>query len=125
MYQQITIVGNVGRDPEFKYIEPNGVAVCTFSVAVSKVTGRGDQRKEKTTWFRVTVWRELAEIASQFVRKGQRILVVGEVGVSAYLDQSGKPAASLEITASNFRLLSAKHESEEAAGADQAKPDEF
>jgi single-strand DNA-binding protein len=116
-FQQIIIVGNVGRDPEFKYLETSGIAVCSFSVAVSKVKGRGDQRTEKTTWFRVTIWRERAETASQLIKKGQRVLIVGEVSASAYVAQDGKPTASLEITASDFRLLSAKGESEGDAAA--------
>jgi single-strand DNA-binding protein len=115
-FQQLIIVGNVGRDPEFKYVN-DGVPVCTFSVAVSKVTGRGEQRSEKTTWFRVTIWRERAETASQLIKKGQRILLVGEVSASAYVAQDGKPMASLEITASEFRLLSARSEAADSETA--------
>jgi single-strand DNA-binding protein len=115
-FQQLIIVGNVGRDPEFKYVN-DGVPVCTFSVAVSKVTGRGDQRSEKTTWFRVTIWRERAETASQLIKKGQRILLVGEVSASAYVAQDGKPMASLEMTASEFRLLSARSEAADSETA--------
>jgi single-strand DNA-binding protein len=115
-FQQLIIVGNVGRDPEFKYVN-DGVPVCTFSVAVSKVTGRGEQRSEKTTWFRVTIWRERAETASQLIKKGQRILLVGEVSASAYVAQDGKPTASLEMTASEFRLLSARGEAADSETA--------
>jgi single-strand DNA-binding protein len=115
-FQQLIIVGNVGRDPEFKYVN-DGVPVCTFSVAVSKVTGRGEQRSEKTTWFRVTIWRERAETASQLIKKGQRILLVGEVSASAYVAQDGKPMASLEMTASEFRLLSARGEAADSETA--------
>ncbi|PJF37032.1 MAG: single-stranded DNA-binding protein [Candidatus Thermofonsia Clade 1 bacterium] len=109
-YQQLIIVGNVGRDPDFKYTE-SGIAVCSFSVAVNKVVGRGDQRTEKTTWFRVTFWRERAETVSQIVKKGQRILVVGEVSANAYMAQDGRPTATLEVTASDFRLLSPREDS--------------
>ncbi len=109
-YQQITIVGNVGRDPEIKYLK-DGVAVADFSVAVSKVTGRGEARKETTTWFKVTFWRERAELVSTLVKKGTKILVVGEVNASAYVDKkTGDARASLEITASEFKLLSSKGE---------------
>jgi single-strand DNA-binding protein len=113
-FQQLIIVGNVGRDPEFKYTS-EGVPVCTFSVAVSKVTGRGEQRSQKTTWFRVTLWRDRAETASQLLKKGQRVLLVGEVSASAYVAQDGKPVASLEMTASEFRLLSARGEADSEA----------
>jgi len=117
-YQLITIVGNVGRDAEIKYLR-DGVAVTDFSVAVSKVTGRGDQRKEKTTWFKVTLWRERAETAAQFVKKGTRILVTGEIDASAFIDKkTGEARASLDLTASDFRLLSSRSEGQ--GGGDYA-----
>jgi len=109
-FQQIIIVGNVGRDPEIKYMS-NGDAVCDFSVAVSKVSGKGEARKETTTWFKVTVWRNLAEIASQYVKKGTRVLIAGEVKASAYVAQSGEARASLEVTGNELRLLSSRSES--------------
>ncbi len=111
MWQQTIIVGNVGRDPEMNYT-PQGIAVCKFSVAVNKVTGKGENRKEKTIWFRVTVWRERAETASQYIKKGMRIMVIGEVDVSAYTDKNGQPAASLELTANDFKFLDRRGESE-------------
>jgi single-strand DNA-binding protein len=111
MFQQTIIVGNVGRDPEMNYT-PQGIAVCKFSVAVNRVTGKGENRKEKTTWFRVTVWRERAETASQYIKKGMRIMVIGEVDVSAYTDKSGQPAASLELTANDFKFLDRRGEGE-------------
>src|SRR5260221_4288471 len=108
-FQQVTIVGNVGRDAEMRYT-PQGVAVCDFSVAVNKVTGKGENRKEKTTWFKVTVWRERAETASQYIKKGMKILVVGEIDASAYTNKQGQPAASLELTASDFKFLDSRGE---------------
>jgi len=114
-YQHTIIIGNVGRDPEFKYT-PQGVAVCSFSVAVSKVTGRGEDRKETTTWFRVTLWRERAETASQYVKKGMRIMVAGEVSARAYLDKNNQPQATLELTASDFRFLDSRADSASGEG---------
>jgi single-strand DNA-binding protein len=107
MWQQVIIVGNVGRDPEMRYTA-QGVAVCDFSVAVNKVTGKGESRKEETTWFKVSVWRERAEVASQYVKKGMKIMVVGEVKASAYTNKQGQPAASLEITARDFQFLDSR-----------------
>ncbi len=104
MWQQLILVGNVGRDPEMSYT-PQGIAVCKFSVAVNKVTGKGENRKEKTIWFRITVWRERAETASQYIKKGMRIMVIGEVDVSVYTDKQGQPAATLEVTANDFKFL--------------------
>jgi len=112
-YQQITIVGRVGGDAEFKYTK-EGVALTNFSVAVSKKTGRGDERREKTTWFKCTVWRDRAETASEIIRKGAQILVAGEVDVEAYLDKkTNDPRAALTITVGTFQLLSPKAENDE------------
>ncbi len=110
MYQHVIIIGNVGRDPEVTYT-PQGIAVCKFTVAVNKITGKGENRKKKTTWFRVTVWRERAEIAGQYVKKGMKIMVAGEVEVSAYTDKNGQAQATLELTANDFQFLDSKGES--------------
>ncbi|HLY27889.1 MAG TPA: single-stranded DNA-binding protein [Aggregatilineales bacterium] len=57
-FQQITLVGNAGQDADIKYLK-DGTAVATLSLAVNKVSGRGDSRKQTTTWFRVTVmWNQ-------------------------------------------------------------------
>ncbi len=117
MYQRVIIVGNVGRDAEMRYT-PSGVPVTSFSVAVNRRwnSATGEQQ-EKTTWFRVTCWRKLAETAGQYVKKGQRILVEGEVEAQAYIDREGTPRGTLELTASNFKFLSARAEAGEGPGA--------
>ena len=96
MYQQITLIGNLGRDPEMRYT-PSGVAVTSFSVAVSRRwTGQDGQQQEKTVWFRVTAWRKLAETASQYLTKGSKVLIVGTIEEpQAYIDQEGQPRASI------------------------------
>lgn len=109
-YQSLTIVGRVGREPEFNYTS-TGVAVCKFSVAVSKVTGKGDSKQEKTTWFKVVLWRERAENLNKYIHKGDQIMIVGEVDTSAYIAKDGSAAASLELTAHEVRLLGSKESS--------------
>ena len=111
-YQMITIVGNVGSDPEIKYLK-DGTAVCNFSCAVNKVTGKGDTRREVVTWFKVAIWRDRAETAIQWIKKGTRVLLTGEVSAEAFTDKkSGEPRASLVLNANEFRLLSARDESD-------------
>ena len=106
MFSQTIIAGNLGKDPELRYT-PNGTAVCNFSVAVNKSwkdreTG---EKNEKTTWFRVTAWRGLAETCSQYLSKGRAVLVEGEIDASAWAGQDGEPRASLELTAFNVTFL--------------------
>ena len=103
---QLTIVGNLGGDPEMRYLE-DGTPVTTFSVAVNRRwtdQATGEQR-EKTWWFRVTAWRRLAEVCNQYLQKGKQVLVQGEVSASAYTAEDGTARASLEVTARNVRFL--------------------
>lgn len=111
MYQQITLIGNLGGDPEMRYT-PSGAAVATFSLAVNKSwTGQDGQKQDKTTWFRVTTWRKQAEIVSQYLTKGQRVLVVGEIeDPYVFTGQDGSPRASLQVTALTVRFLNARGE---------------
>lgn len=114
-FQQVILVGNVGRDAELKYT-PQGIAVADFSIAVSKRTGKGEQRQEETTWFKVTLWRERAENLSQYIKKGKRVMVVGEVKARAYTNNQGQAAASLEVTANEVRLLDSRSDEEGGGG---------
>lgn len=116
MYQQTTIIGNVGKDPELRFT-PQGVAVCDFTVAVNKkYTTQGGDAREETTWFRVTCWRQLAETVAKYVRKGRQIFIVGEISASAYADKTGQPAATLEITAQTVKFLGQREDSEDGGG---------
>lgn len=112
MYQMVTIVGNVGRDPEMRYTA-EGVGVCSFSVAVNRRwKSRNNEQMEKTTWFRVSAWRNLGEVCSQYVHKGMLILVTGEIDVNAYTNAQGEPRASLELNARDVKFLSSRRDGE-------------
>ncbi len=106
MYQQITLVGNLGRDPEMRYTA-SGVAVTSFPVATSRGwTGADGQRNEKTIWFRVSAWERQAETCNQYLTKGQRVLVVGEIEEPyVFTDQEGNSRASLQVRARNVQFL--------------------
>ncbi|NLX10468.1 MAG: single-stranded DNA-binding protein [Chloroflexi bacterium] len=110
-YQYTIIIGNVGRDPELKYTQ-SGVAVCDFSVAVSRRWSdrNTNEQREETTWFKVTAWRGLAETTSQFVHKGMQIMVTGRITASAYIAQNGEARASLELTAQDIQFLGQRGE---------------
>jgi single-strand DNA-binding protein len=125
-YQYTIIVGNVGRDPEMRYTQ-SGVAVTDFSVAVSRTwTDRTtNEPREKTTWFRVTAWRGLAETVNQYVRKGMQIMVTGEIDASAYIGQDGEARASLDLTARDIQFLGRRGEAADSAGSYPSEPDEL
>jgi single-strand DNA-binding protein len=116
MYQKTIVVGHLGRDPEMRYT-PTGVPVTSFSIATTrKWTNANGEPQEKTTWFRVTCWRKLAESAAQYLKKGQAVLVEGEIDASAWTDKEGNPRASLELNALNWRFVGGRGEGGEAAG---------
>ncbi len=114
-FQQVIIVGNLGRDPELKYLQ-SGVPVCNFTVAVSTFSGTGEGRQEKTTWFRVAAWRDLGERCNQYLSKGRSVMVIGTIDARAYTDNSGQPQATLELTARDVRFLGSRGDS--AGGGD-------
>ena len=105
MYSKTVIVGHLGRDPEMRYTA-SGVPVTSFTVATNRRwTDQAGDLQEKTTWFRVTAWRKLAELCNQYLSKGRLVLVEGDVEASAWTSQEGEARASLELTARNVRFL--------------------
>lgn len=113
MYQKIIIIGNLGGDPEMRYM-PDGTAVTNFSVASNRrwndrATG---QPVDETTWFRVSVWGRQAEVANQYLSKGRQVLVEGMLtpdratgGPRTYTRQDGTVGASFEVRADAVRFL--------------------
>lgn len=116
-YQTIIIVGNLGRDPEMRYT-PSGQPVTSFSVATSRSYNNPNGEKvDETTWFRVTAWGKQAEICSQYLHKGSKVLIEGRLnpdpktgGPRIWQRQDGTSGTSFEITASTVRFLSSKGE---------------
>jgi len=115
MYQKTIVVGHLGRDPEMRYT-PDGTPVTNFSVATTrKWTNAAGEQQEKTTWFRVTAWRKLAETCNQYLSKGRQVLVEGDIDVSAWSDKtSGEARARLELRAWTVKFLGSRGDRVEA-----------
>ena len=114
-YQQVIIVGNVGRDPELRQTQQN-IPVCSFTVAVNSYSGQGESRQEKTTWFRVSAWRDLGERCQQYLSKGRQVMVIGTVEARPYKDNAGEAQATLELTARDVRFLGSREDGGESGG---------
>ncbi len=104
-YQNTVIVGNVGREVISRFTS-TGKQVANFSVAVNEKLGDEMQ----TTWFEVTTWERLAEIATEYISKGQLILAEGRIAAETWNDQQGNTQVSLKLTARNIRFLGGKPE---------------
>ncbi|GBC77649.1 Single-stranded DNA-binding protein [bacterium HR08] len=107
-FNKIIVVGNLGRDPELRYT-PQGVPVCTFSVATNeRRRDSAGELQERTLWFRVTTWRRLAELTHQYLRKGSLVYVEGRLYLDEYTDRDGFQRTQLRIEASDVRFLDRK-----------------
>lgn len=118
MYQKVIIIGNLGGDPQMRYM-PDGTAVTSFSVATNRswTDRQSGQKVDETTWFRVSVWGKQAETANQYLSKGRRVLVEGVLtpdretgGPRMWTGQDGTARASFEIRADNFRFLGGRED---------------
>jgi len=107
-FNKITIVGYLGKDPELRYT-PQGVPVCDFSVATTeRRKDRSGEFQDLTTWFRVTFWRNQAELASQYLAKGRQVYVEGRLSQREYQDRDGNTRYSLEVQGTDLRFLGSR-----------------
>lgn len=106
---RVILVGRLGQDPEARYTA-NGSAVTNISVATSerwtdKATG---QKQERTEWLRVVFFGKLAEIASQYLRKGSQVYIEGSIRTNKYTDKNGIERYSTDIHANEMQMLDSK-----------------
>lgn len=112
MYQRLTIIGNLGQDPEMRYTS-DGTPVTNFSVATNRRWTNADgSQGEETVWFRVTAWRRLAEVCNEYLEKGRQVLVEGRLrpdpesgGPRTWTGRDGQTRASFEVTAQTVKFL--------------------
>jgi len=109
-YQQITLLGNLGNDPELRHTA-SGTPVTSFNVAVSRQWATDGEKKEKTTWFRVSAWGNQAQPCADYLHKGSKVLIVGEMEEArAYTDRDGNTRASLEVKAQTVQFLDSRQD---------------
>ncbi len=118
MINTVTIVGNLGQDPEIRYT-PNAVPVASFTVAVNEVyKGKDSQKVKKTHWFRVTAFQRLAEIVGQYCTKGSKVGVRGQLQYRQWQDNEGVNHNIVEILAKELELLGGNNGNFTASGED-------
>src|SRR5579862_462110 len=103
---KVILVGNVGKDPEVRYL-PSGTPVANFSLATSeRFKGRNDEWQERTEWHIIVAWQRLAEIVGEYVAKGSKVYVEGKLQTTSWDDRlSGERKYRTEIIASDLLLL--------------------
>lgn len=108
---KMTIIGNLGRDPEVRYT-PDGLAVTNFSVAVTeKVKG-----EDKTLWFKIVAFGKLGEICGEYLSKGKQVYVEGRLQTSEWDDRDGNKRFTLEIVANTMQMLGTRGDNYDSSG---------
>lgn len=119
---KVILVGNLGNDPETKYL-PDGNAVTNISIATSeswkdKNTG---QQNERTEWHRVVFFRRLAEIAGEYLKKGSKVYVEGQLRTRQW-EKDGQKHYSTEIVANEMQMLDSRGDNMGGGGYNQNQP---
>ena len=113
---KVMLIGNVGKDPEVRYLENNPASqpgtnpkVAQFPLATTeRFRDRSGEVRENTEWHNIVVWRGLADLAEKYIRKGSQIYVEGRIRTRSWTDQSGAKQYRTEIIADAIQLLGRK-----------------
>lgn len=123
-FNKIILVGNLGRDPELRYT-PQGIAVCDFSMATNeRKRDKAGEYHDVPTWFRVTLWRNQAENASKYLKKGSPVYIEGRLGLEEWTDRDGNARQTLAVQGTEMHFIGGGSRSEEY-GNDQGDEPQF
>lgn len=120
---KVILVGNLGNDPEVRYM-PNGNAVANLSLATSESwKDQQGQVQERTEWHRLTMYRRLAEIAGEYLKKGSQIYVEGKLQTRKWQDQQGQDRYTTEIIVDQMQMLGGRNDGgNQGGGYQQQRP---
>ena len=126
---KVILIGNLGADPEYRVFS-NGDPVCNLRIATTdtwKDKASGEKR-EATEWHRVVLYRKLADIANQYLRKGSQVYIEGRIRTRKWQDKDGQDRYTTEIEANEMTMLGSKAQTvttTPSAKPDQAWADDF
>lgn len=118
---KVILIGNVGRDPEVRYLDKD-VAVANFPLATSEsYTAKNGEKVTTTEWHNIVIWRGLAKVVEQYVKKGDRLYLEGRIRARQWDDKEGNKRYTTEIYADNMEMLGGRSQTG-GAEKQQAKP---
>lgn len=123
---KVILVGNLGRDPEVRYM-PNGEAVCNFSIATTdNWKDKSGVKQERTEWHNIVMYRRLAEIAGEYLKKGRPVYIEGSLQTRKW-EKDGVTRYTTEIIANQMQMLGSRGDSGGTSyeGAQATAPDDF
>lgn len=102
---KVILVGNLGRDPEVRFM-PNGEAVCNFSIATADSwKDKAGVKQERTEWHNIVMYRKLAEIAGEYLKKGHPVYIEGRLQTKKWQTKEGQDRYTTEIVADQMQML--------------------
>jgi len=102
---KVILMGNLGRDPEVRFM-PNGDAVCNFSIATTDSwKDKAGEKQEKTEWHNIVMYRRLAEIAGEYLKKGRPVYLEGRLQTRKWQTKEGQDRYTTEIIADSMQML--------------------
>jgi len=117
---KVMLIGRLGKDPEMRYLD-NNVALARFPIATSEsYKGQSGERVEKTEWHNIVVWRKLAEIAGQYLKKGSQVYIEGKLRTRSWDDNNGDKRYATEVVADDFRMLDRKSDGDSSSSGGSA-----
>ena len=120
---KVMLIGRLGADPEIRYTQ-SGTAVANFRMATNNRVKRGDEWAEEAEWHRIVAWDRLAEICSQYLKKGSLVYIEGQLRTRSWEDQDGNRRWITEVHARDMQMLDSRgaEGGGSESGADLAPP---
>ena len=120
------LMGRIGRDPEIRTVGQNNSKVATFTLCTGGKYKTQDGREvDDTAWHSIVAWRNLAELAEKYIRKGSQILVIGHLSYRKYTDNNGVEKNVTDIVADKIELCGGKAENQASAPAPQPQQNRY
>jgi len=119
---KVILVGNLGKDPEVRYM-PNGEAVCNFSIATTdNWKDKAGAKQERTEWHNIVMYRKLAEIAGEYLKKGRPVYIEGRLQTRKWQTKEGQDRYTTEIIADVMQMLGSASHADNAKGDTTSQP---
>ena len=115
-FNKVILIGNITKDLELKQT-PNGVSVCSFDIAVNRKLSR-----DEVDFISIVAWRQQAEFVTKYFKKGQAILVCGQIQTRSYTDKQGNKRTAVEVVADEVSFVGNKESATEAKSGAPAQP---
>ena len=116
---KVILIGRLTRDPELRHT-PNGAPVASFSIANNRTYVTGGEKKEMVSFFNCVAWNKLAELVSQYCKKGHRVGIEGRLQQRSWDDQEGNKRSTVEVVVDNVQFLTPRDSQSERVGDSQA-----